>query len=107
MTGTFSKLLVPLESTPEPGEEPNVDVIALDEALESLAELDQRQAQVVELRAFVGLTQGETAEVLGISTATVYREWRIAKLWLRRHMKQEGESPGSETQPESGSDNGR
>jgi len=60
----------------------DVDVIALDQALESLAELDPVQAQVVELRFFAGLTIAEAAEVLGISTATVERDWMTARAWL-------------------------
>jgi len=56
--------------------------IALDEALNRLAELDVRQSQIVELRFFAGLSENETAEVLGISTRTVKRDWRVAKAWL-------------------------
>jgi RNA polymerase sigma factor (TIGR02999 family) len=62
----------------------DVGVIALDRALVELAELDPRQARVVELRFFGGLTVEETAEVLGISTGTVKREWSMARAWLRR-----------------------
>jgi len=60
----------------------NVDLIALDRALLSLAELDATQAQVVELRFFAGLTIAETAEALRISTATVERDWITARAWL-------------------------
>jgi len=60
----------------------DVDVLALDEALTRLAELDPQQARVVELRFFGGLTMDETAEVLHISPATVGREWTLAKAWL-------------------------
>jgi RNA polymerase sigma-70 factor, ECF subfamily len=66
--------------------ESEVDVLALDEALTRLAELDPRQAQVVELRYFTGSTIQETAHVLGLSHATVEREWRTARLWLRREL---------------------
>ena len=62
----------------------DVSVIALDRALVQLSELDPRQARVVELRFFGGLTVEETAEVLGISTGTVKREWSMARAWLRR-----------------------
>ena len=62
--------------------EPAVDVVALDEALERLAALDEQQSRVVELRFFAGLSVKETAEVLGISPATVKRDWATAKLWL-------------------------
>lgn len=64
------------------GEERDVDLIALDQALEKLAAMDPRQSRMVELRFFGGLTIEETAEVLGVSTATVRREWTVAKAWL-------------------------
>jgi RNA polymerase sigma factor (TIGR02999 family) len=62
--------------------QPAVDVIALDEALARLASLDAQQERIVELRFFAGLTLEETAEALGISPATVKREWASAKAWL-------------------------
>jgi RNA polymerase sigma factor (TIGR02999 family) len=62
------------------------DVLALHEALERLAEFDPRQARIVELRYFGGLTVDETAEVMNLSTATVEREWTIAKAWLRVNL---------------------
>ena len=65
---------------------PEVDLIALDSALEKLAALDPRQSQIVELRYFGGLTNEETAEALGISPATVKREWTVAKAWLRKAL---------------------
>ena len=63
-----------------------LDVVALDEALERLAQLDEQQSRVVELRFFSGLTVEETAEVLGISKATVKRDWSMAKAWLHREL---------------------
>jgi RNA polymerase sigma factor (TIGR02999 family) len=63
-----------------------VDVLALDEALTRLAALDPRQTQVVELRYFGGLSIEETAHVLGVSGATVERDWKTARLWLRREL---------------------
>lgn len=63
-----------------------VDALALDVALARLEALDPRQAQVVELRYFGGLTIEETADVLSVSMMTVKREWRIAKAWLRREL---------------------
>ncbi len=63
------------------------DVIALDEALKSLARLDDRKSQVVELRFFAGLNADETAEVLGISSRTVQREWDFARAWLYRELR--------------------
>jgi RNA polymerase sigma-70 factor, ECF subfamily len=62
------------------------ELIALDDALKSLAELDEQQSRIVELRYFSGLTIEETAEALKISTATVEREWRSARAWLRHQM---------------------
>ena len=69
------------------GDADPVDVLALHTALSTLAELDPRQAEVVEMRFFAGLTVEEIAEVLEISPATVKREWATAKLWLRRQMQ--------------------
>ena len=62
------------------------DVVALDEALTTLAIIDQRKSQMVELRFFGGLSIEETAEVLKVSPATVMRDWTLAKAWLRREM---------------------
>ncbi|HET6852732.1 MAG TPA: sigma-70 family RNA polymerase sigma factor [Pyrinomonadaceae bacterium] len=64
----------------------DLDVVALDEALERLAQIDEQQSRVVELRFFSGLTVEETAEVLHISTATVKRDWNMAKAWLHREL---------------------
>jgi len=67
--------------------EPNrIDVLALHESLERLAEFDSQQARIVELRYFAGLTIDEAAEVVGVSEATVTREWTIAKAWLRANL---------------------
>jgi RNA polymerase sigma factor (TIGR02999 family) len=63
------------------------DLIALDDALTALTELDPQQGRIVELRFFGGLTIEETAEVLKISHATVEREWSMARAWLRRQMQ--------------------
>jgi RNA polymerase sigma factor (TIGR02999 family) len=62
------------------------DVVALDEALQMLATLDDRKSQVVELRFFGGLSAEETAQVLGISPRTVHREWDLARSWLFREL---------------------
>jgi RNA polymerase sigma factor (sigma-70 family) len=64
------------------------ELVALDEALEELAHLDLRKSRVVELRYFGGLGLEETAEVLEISVMTVRRDWRAAKAWLYRRMKE-------------------
>jgi RNA polymerase sigma factor (TIGR02999 family) len=63
-----------------------VDVLALDEALEALSSFDARQCRVVELRFFAGLKIPEVADALGVSTATVEREWAMAKAWLYRRL---------------------
>ena len=60
------------------------DVIALDDALKSLAEFDARKSQIVELRFFGGLSIEETAQVLEVSPGTVMRDWTLAKAWLRK-----------------------
>ena len=67
-------------------ERQKVDVTAVDAALRDLEKFDPRQVQIVELRFFAGLTVPEIASAMGISTATVKREWAIAKLWLRREL---------------------
>lgn len=64
------------------GEDRNLDVLALDRALDELQQLDPRQAQIVQLRFFTGLSVEETAETLDLSPRTVKREWRMAKAWL-------------------------
>ena len=69
-----------------------VDVLALDEALVSLSKFDERKARVVELRYFGGLTVQETAEVLGISSETAKRDWKIAKAWLFGELISKAES---------------
>jgi RNA polymerase sigma factor (TIGR02999 family) len=78
-----------LELDPEVGlpQERGVDLVALDDALNQLAALDAQQSRVVELRFFGGLSIEETSVVLGISPATVKREWATARAWLQREMK--------------------
>jgi len=62
------------------------DMVALDEALDKLAAIDERQSRIVELRYFAGLTIAETASVLGVSEKTVKRDWVLAKTWLHREI---------------------
>jgi RNA polymerase sigma-70 factor, ECF subfamily len=69
--------------------ERGADLVALDEALNALGNVDQRKSQVVELRFFGGLSVGETAEVLSVSEETVKRDWKMAKLWLLRELSME------------------
>jgi RNA polymerase sigma factor (TIGR02999 family) len=64
----------------------NVDLVALDEALTRLAQFDERQARVVELRYFSGLSIDETADILGVSNVTVRRDWNMAKAWLHQQI---------------------
>jgi RNA polymerase sigma factor (sigma-70 family) len=66
-------------------------LVALDDALSTLAKLDPRKSQVVELRFFGGLSVDETAEVLKISSETVMRDWKFARVWLARELS--GEEP--------------
>jgi RNA polymerase sigma factor (TIGR02999 family) len=68
--------------------EPGQDLVALDDALDALAAFDARKAQVVEMRFFVGLSVEETAEALQVSVDTVMRDWKLAKAWLLRELKQ-------------------
>ncbi len=65
----------------------HVDFVAVDDALKALADLDPRQAKIVELRFFGGLSIEETAEVMQLSTATIKREWSGARTWLRRELE--------------------
>ena len=65
---------------------PTVDLVALDEALNRLSELDARQSQIVELRFFGGLNEAEIAAVLHLSTATIKRDWRLARIMLHQHL---------------------
>jgi RNA polymerase sigma-70 factor (ECF subfamily) len=78
---------VPLEEPLLFTEEQSDDLVSLDEALERLAKFDARQSRVVELRFFGGLTTDETAEVLGISSKTVKRDWAVARAWLHREVR--------------------
>ena len=78
---------VPLENVLPITPEPEVDLLAVDRALEAFAKIEPRKSQVVELRFFGGLSIEETAKVLGLSIETVKRDWRIAKLWLSRELQ--------------------
>jgi RNA polymerase sigma factor (TIGR02999 family) len=68
------------------------NLVALDDALNALAQIDERKSRVVELRFFGGLSVAETAEVLKVSTETILRDWRLAKSWLLRELGQEESS---------------
>ena len=81
---------VQIDETLLVSEEPRADLVALDEALTVLAAMDERKSQVVELRFFGGLTVEETAEVLKVSPETIKHDWKLAKAWLRRELRQRG-----------------
>ena len=81
----------PTELILEYYERRELDVTEVDDALRELEALDPRQAQIVELRFFGGLTIEEIARLLEISPATVKREWAVAKLWLRQALSQDKE----------------
>jgi RNA polymerase sigma factor (TIGR02999 family) len=68
-----------------------LDVLALNEALDKLAALDERQSEIISLRYFCGLTVPEIADAFGVSVGTVERDWRIARAWLRNELKAEDE----------------
>jgi RNA polymerase sigma factor (TIGR02999 family) len=70
-------------------DERTAEVVALDETLQRLAEIDPRKSRIVELRFFGGLSIEETAEVLAVSPGTVMRDWTLAKAWLRREMSRD------------------
>lgn len=78
---------VPLEEALVFAPEQSLELVRLDESLERLAKLDARQARIVELRFFGGLTVEQTAELLGISEKTVKRDWSVAKAWLHGDLK--------------------
>ena len=80
------RTLITLDESIASSDNRNLDILALNESLELLKSLDERQAKIVELRFFGGLTLKETATVLGISTATVSREWEMARTWLYRQL---------------------
>jgi RNA polymerase sigma factor (TIGR02999 family) len=73
--------------------ERSADLIALDDALQALEKLDPRQARVVELRFFAGLSQEEVAEALNVSVGTVRRDWSLAEAWLFRELNRKGPTP--------------
>ena len=79
--------MVSLDEALVVSKEPSQDLVALDDALKALAEVDARKEQVVEMRFFGGLSVEETAEALQVSSGTVMRDWRLAKVWLLRELQ--------------------
>jgi len=84
-----------LDEAPSVGNETDPNIVALDDALKALANVDGRKSRVVELRFFGGLSIEETAEVLKVSPETVVRDWRLARAWLMRELSGEGYSHGA------------
>jgi RNA polymerase sigma factor (TIGR02999 family) len=87
--GTAFSEPLDLDQLPSPDSERGVALIALDDALTTLAKQDPRRSQTVELRVFGGLTIEETAEVLGLSAQSAMRDWKVAKAWLLRELSRE------------------
>jgi RNA polymerase sigma factor (TIGR02999 family) len=85
--GGTSQERLSITSAGQIGEKPDLDLLALHEALEELKTFDPQQERIVELRYFGGLSIEETAEVMGISHATVERDWKMARAWLRRKLE--------------------
>jgi RNA polymerase sigma factor (TIGR02999 family) len=84
--------LLALDPELAPAQKPGIDLVALDDALGKLAALDSEQCRLIELRFFGGLSIDEAAIVLGVSPATVKREWATARAWLRRELKRHEET---------------
>ncbi len=80
--------IIPLDDALDVAAPVDLDVLLLDDALTTLARLDERQSRIVELRYFTGLSIEETSEVMGLSPATVSREWATARAWLFREMSE-------------------
>ena len=78
-----------LDEAPDLGTSRAREIIQLDDALDALARIDQRKAQVIEFRFFAGLSVQETAEVLKVSSDTVLRDWRLARAWLLKEIASE------------------
>ena len=74
------------DQIPAPDSSRADELVALDDALTNLAQLDPRRAQVIELRVFGGLTMEEAGEVMGLSPQSVRRDWKLAKAWLLREL---------------------
>jgi RNA polymerase sigma factor (TIGR02999 family) len=84
--GAGAVKLVLDEAMAVPQQAADIDLLGLNDALERLAELDERQSRIVELRFFTGLSIEETAEVMNLSPASIKREWQTARAWLFREM---------------------
>ena len=76
-----------ITSAEQLGQQPELDLLALHEAMNELAVIDSQQSRIVELKFFGGLSIDETAEVLGVGHATIERDWKMARAWLRRKLE--------------------
>lgn len=85
--GDLQRVTLDQAVTPRIGDDTEIDLLALDLAMQKLAALNERQARIVELRFFGGLTIAEAAHVLGVGTTTVEDDWRLAKAWLARQLR--------------------
>lgn len=83
------QIKISLDTSLNLAQKQDLEILALDDALKALAELDSRQAKIVEMRFFTGLTHEEIGELLGVSETTVKREWRTARLWLFEQMRRQ------------------
>jgi RNA polymerase sigma factor (TIGR02999 family) len=83
---------ITLDEAVLPSTDRDVDLLALDQALERLAGLDERKARVIELRFFAGLSVEETAAALGVSPITIKRDWSMARAWIERELEPERDS---------------
>lgn len=88
--------VLPLDEALAAGPERTRDLMAIDDALTALAQMDPRRGRVVELRFFGGMSVEEIAEVLGVSAVTVRRDWQVAKMWLFRQLHGMGEDASAE-----------
>lgn len=88
--GGAGAIRVPLEDIDVPAKERDADLVAIDQALETLGAADARKARVVELRFFGGLSVDETAEAIGVSVRTVHNDWAFARAWLFRALTGNG-----------------
>lgn len=93
------EIQVSLSEAENATQEQSAELVALDDALQTLEQLDPRQARVVELRSFAGLSLEETAEALKVSVGTVRRDWSLARAWLFRELSQK-EAARKESRPE-------
>ena len=86
-------MVLSLDNVTDAAEEEGIDLEALEEALNALGEVDQRKARIVEMKFFAGMNEKEISEALSVSSATIRREWRTARAWLFRFLKEGTNEP--------------